>query len=326
MNTRGHNERSFRLDTLAGDARSGLERVQRGEADAIEGWLAYGAALNEGRSLFPGDREFGQWVEANVLSQLATAEVTRDERAAAMWAAANSDQFEEARAAGKARTVRGIHAKWKEIEAERERERLAEEQRQKAAADKAEAAQCAEQAKAEAAAKAEQEVEAKKAVEQADEEGRAEAEQKAAAAAEERQAAEQAAEEAAAAASHPEEADEPEAAPDPHAKLRAEFRKLSDEGKEEDWIGLRLENGDLRKRVASQRSEIADLKAQIKELTSDEDAGRKIGNLQRRLRQSEGRMKEHQSSAARLQRQVNAQRAEIEKLQKRLENQEIQLS
>jgi hypothetical protein len=73
-------------------------------------WLAYGAALNEGRALFhpEDDKGFGQWL----LSQLATVEVNRDERAAAMWAAANPDQFAEAREAGNARTVRGIHAKW----------------------------------------------------------------------------------------------------------------------------------------------------------------------------------------------------------------------
>jgi len=29
-----------------------------------------------------------------------------------MWAAANQDDFDTARAAGNARTVRGIHAKW----------------------------------------------------------------------------------------------------------------------------------------------------------------------------------------------------------------------
>lgn len=36
-----------------------------------------------------------------------------------MWAAGHPDQFAEARDAGNARTVRGIHAKWKEIEQER---------------------------------------------------------------------------------------------------------------------------------------------------------------------------------------------------------------
>lgn len=83
-------------------------------------------ALNEGRALFPkGDNErFGEWV-ANV--NLAFA-VDPHERAAAMWAAANPDQFAAARAAGNARTVRGIHAKWNEINAER----AAEQERAKA--------------------------------------------------------------------------------------------------------------------------------------------------------------------------------------------------
>lgn len=94
----------------------GLERAAQGEADAIDGWLAYGAALNEGRALFDGDREFGQWVAEMCSAKLA---VHDHERAAAMWAAGHPDQFAEARAAGNARTVRGIHAKWKEIEQER---------------------------------------------------------------------------------------------------------------------------------------------------------------------------------------------------------------
>ena len=49
---------------------------------------------------------------------------------AAMWAAGDPEQFQEAKAAGNARTVRGIHAKWKEILAERE----AEQRRQEAEA------------------------------------------------------------------------------------------------------------------------------------------------------------------------------------------------
>ncbi|TNE61392.1 MAG: hypothetical protein EP341_00700 [Sphingomonadales bacterium] len=59
--------------------------------------------------------------------------MNRSERSAAMWAAANADQFEEARQRGNPRTIRGIHAKWKEIEAERDRERWEEEQRQRKA-------------------------------------------------------------------------------------------------------------------------------------------------------------------------------------------------
>lgn len=112
----GHNELAVRLGILAHDAQVALERVGKGEGDTLEGWLAYGAALNEGRTLLASDEQFGQWVRD---SQLARDGITYDERAAAMWAAANLDQFQEARAAGNARTVRGIHAKWNEINAER---------------------------------------------------------------------------------------------------------------------------------------------------------------------------------------------------------------
>jgi len=116
---RGHNENAVRLGILADEARRALGRVASGETDAIEGWLAYGASLNEGRALFPSDEQFGQWVDASVNDKLSVTP-NLHERAAAMWASANCDQFEEARATGNARTVRGIHSKWKEIEAERE--------------------------------------------------------------------------------------------------------------------------------------------------------------------------------------------------------------
>lgn len=130
MNARGHNERSFRLDSLAADAREGLAKVEQGEEFTIAGWLAYGLALNEGRALFQGDKEFGEWVSLHQLGTAASGEeIRREDRAAAMWASANADQFEEARQRGNPRTIRGIHAKWKEIEAER-----AEEDRQRAEA------------------------------------------------------------------------------------------------------------------------------------------------------------------------------------------------
>lgn len=120
----GHNERTARLGLLAEDARHALARAQRGEEEAIAGWLAYGAVLNEGRALFPGDREFGEWVAQSQVGIAADGHpIKMDERAAAMWAAANPDQFAEARAAGNARTVRGIHAKWKELDAHRLAER-----------------------------------------------------------------------------------------------------------------------------------------------------------------------------------------------------------
>ena len=153
----GNNEITVRLGLLAEDAQFALDRVAKGEGDTLEGWIAYGAALNEGRALFPGDTEFGQWVEANALHQVGTAEVRREERAAAMWASAYPEQFEEARAAGNARTVRGIHAKWGEINAERaaaEARAAAEEARKQAeekAAAEAEARRREQEAKDEEA-------------------------------------------------------------------------------------------------------------------------------------------------------------------------------
>jgi len=128
----GHNERTARLGLLADDARRGLALVEQGEGKTLEGWLAYGAALNEGRALFPSDEQFGQWVSVNLpLTE-------KHERSAAMWAAANPEDFETARASGNARTVRGIHAKWKEILAEREAKAArTQAEQEKAAAEEA---------------------------------------------------------------------------------------------------------------------------------------------------------------------------------------------
>lgn len=123
----GDNELTVRLGLLADDAHHALEQVAKGEGDTISGWMAYGAALNEGRALFAGDLEFGQWLRSSNLEE----GIHPAEQSAAMWAAANPEQFEQARAAGNARTVRGMHAKWNEIDAER----VAIEAR--AAADKA---------------------------------------------------------------------------------------------------------------------------------------------------------------------------------------------
>jgi len=162
----GHNEIAVRLGILANDAQFALTQVAKGEGDAIEGWLSYGAALNEGRGLFhpDDDKSFGRWKQDFLLSQVGIVAPKADEESAAMWAAAYPEQFEEAKAAGNARTVRGIHAKWNEISAERV-----------AAA----AREAAEKARAEARAKAEAEAEAKRKEQEArDEEERKAAEQR----------------------------------------------------------------------------------------------------------------------------------------------------
>ena len=59
----------------------------------------YRAALNEGRGLFPRNQEFGDWKQKNVFSQLGITQPKADDDVAAMWAAANQDDFDTARAA-----------------------------------------------------------------------------------------------------------------------------------------------------------------------------------------------------------------------------------
>ena len=111
----GHN--SGVLKKAAEKAQMGLAMVHKGEEDVIEGWLEYGSALNEGRELFPkGDNErFSVWLATNNLS------VANDaERAAAMWAAANPNEFRQTKEDNpKVRTVRGLHSKWKEVQEEK---------------------------------------------------------------------------------------------------------------------------------------------------------------------------------------------------------------
>lgn len=102
------------LDDLAIEANKGLAMIRAGEDQTIEGWLIYGAALNEGRERFPSHEQFGQWVEASKLSG-----PIHNDRAAAMWAAAFPDDFEATQKAyPNVRTVRGLHTKFKEADGE----------------------------------------------------------------------------------------------------------------------------------------------------------------------------------------------------------------
>ncbi|WP_375553374.1 ParB N-terminal domain-containing protein [Roseovarius mucosus] len=106
-----------------------------------------------------------------------------------------------------------------------------------------------------------------------------------------------------------------DAAPDPHAKLRREFRALTPEGQEDDWIGLREEVADLRNRVKTQTSMIADLKRELKELTGD-DKTEVIRRLQASVKNAErDRWKALQDRDA-YHNQVYALKKRVEELQK----------
>lgn len=299
----GHNERAVRLAALLGDARIALDRAAKGEAEALDGWIAYGAALNEGRALFPSDEQFGQWVVSSKLEDT----VHPAERAAAMWAAANKDQFEEARAAGNARTVRGIHKQWKDIEKQRQE---AERKERESAERKARAE---EQKKvAEGAARAEEEARQQAKAATSEEEVAA-AEALAAEAAEVRSKAEQEVAKA-----------EAEEQPDPHADLRREFRALTDQGREEDWIGLRLENAELRDRIASLTEERDGLKERVAAL-SEENQGAVISKLYQQLQVAQNGRKDALAEAKRLQYRTKLAEQERDEARRDLEGQMIPL-
>lgn len=153
MSSLGHNQVAVRLGVLADNARAALSIVEQGEGNALHGWLTYGAALNEGRALFPSNEQFGSWVVDNGLSQVATKDISRDDRAAAMWASANPSELDEARAVGNARTVRGFHAQWKQLELERTAKAEREEAERKRKEAEHAAAEAAEKTDIEEAAK-----------------------------------------------------------------------------------------------------------------------------------------------------------------------------
>ena len=302
MSNLGHNEKTFRLAALAGDAQIALDKVAKGETDAIEGWLAYGAALNEGRALFPGDREFGQWLSGSSFDNLSV-RPNEHEQVAAMWAAANADQLAEAKAASKARTLRGWHDQWKKIEADRDAARL------KAERD-AETARKREEAKkeAEARAKAEAEARAKAEAATSDDDRReyeAEAEKAAAAKVE----AEKAVQEVEAEI----QSEEPEQDPET-AKLRREIGKLTTEGMIDEIIGLRADLADAKASAKTLKAERDDLKAKLADLTAD-DQQEVIRRLQASLKNAENAKWRAIEEQARIQKQVYALKKRVEELE-----------
>ena len=110
------------LDAIARAAREGLAKVWEGENLAIDGWLEYGVALNDGRKMFPSDdRAFGRWLTSSKLD-----EVHPGDSQAAMWGAENEHLLADLILKHpKVRTLRGLHAKWKNPGPEPKREKRA---------------------------------------------------------------------------------------------------------------------------------------------------------------------------------------------------------
>ncbi|AKG94554.1 hypothetical protein Shpa_43 [Paracoccus phage Shpa] len=303
----GHNETAVRLAGLAGDAQIALDKVARGEADAIEGWLAYGAALNEGRALFAEDKAFGRWI-AESLSDNLSVSPNDHERAAAMWAAANADQLAEAKANSKARTLRGWHEQWKKIKAEREAEARKAEQE----AARKEAAALAQTAKAEAQAREHAEATARaEAAAATDEAARAKAEARAEA--------ERKAKEAAEAQAAVAERVSTEAAPEAPeeeipADVAAAMRKhsgLTREALLRDYAELIVANKAER---AKDKAEIARLKERLNDLEAD-DKNEVIRRLQRQVSHAESEKWRANEETRRAMRQVYVLNKRVQELE-----------
>lgn len=313
MSARGHNERSYRLDALASDVVAGFSRVDQGEENVIGGWLAIGHAMNEARSLFPGDREFGQWVQENVLGQVAQQQIEPKDQQAAMWAAANADQFEEARQRGNPRTIRGIHAKWKEIEAEREAERFAEEQRQRAEEQKKTAMERADEAKRIAEEKAAAEREAQEAVKTAtDPAERKKAEDVAEKATADRKEAEKQAD-----ASIDEIFAEREAAPDPYG-----YGKLTEDALLDLANGLRADLDEEKAKRKAADAEAKSLKAQLRDFQGD-DKDEVIRRLQASVKNAENAKWKALEGRDAYHRQLHAVKKERDAAIKKYQDQEV---
>lgn len=312
MTQLGHNERSYRLDVLAADARRALEHVEKGEELTIGGWLAYGHALNEGRALFPGDREFGEWVQANALRQVVGADGSlRDihdpERAAAMWAAANADQFDEARQRGNPRTIRGIHAKWKEIEAERQAARVTEERPVLTQAEQHPRPTALETTRVTREADPDAPIEGVCSDSTAPDIGAPHMV------------------EACAGAQVEASAIDTATASDPYAEDRKSLAVLTRAGLEDEVLGLRAALAEEQARRIKAEAERDDWKARFNQASSESDLGRSLALALRQRDTAKGRLGEELTKNVRQARRIKILEAELAKLQRSFEQQEIAL-
>lgn len=117
---------------------------------------------------------------------------------------------------------------------------------------------------------------------------------------------------------------EPEPQPDPHAEARKGLSSLSREGLEDELIGLREENGDLRGKVKALKAERDEFKARWQEATA-QDMGRALGNAQRARDTAKGRLQEELAKNARQGRRIKMLEAELAEATRKLEAQEVEI-
>ena len=114
------------------------------------------------------------------------------------------------------------------------------------------------------------------------------------------------------------------AAPEPHAEARKGLSGLTREGLEDEVIGLREENAELRDKVKAVTVERDSLKSKLKEATS-EDMGRALGNAQRQRDTLSGRVNELLAANKRMEYRVKKAEAERDEALRSMEAQEVRL-
>ncbi|MFP4239812.1 MAG: ParB N-terminal domain-containing protein [Rhodosalinus sp.] len=117
---------------------------------------------------------------------------------------------------------------------------------------------------------------------------------------------------------------EPEPEPEPPADPYG-YAKLTEAALLDTANGLRADLDEARAKMKALKQERDTLKARLDEALAADDMGRALGNAQRQRDTMKGRLDELQARNAVLQRRINKQDAEIKKLRKQLERQEIEL-
>lgn len=113
---------------------------------------------------------------------------------------------------------------------------------------------------------------------------------------------------------------------DGSAKLRREFRKLTPEAQEDEFVGLHLDLDEARQEIERLKAENEHLKARWMASVEGSNMGRALGLAERRASTAEGRASEHLATAKRLEYRVKVLEKEKAELQRQLENQIIPMS
>lgn len=117
---------------------------------------------------------------------------------------------------------------------------------------------------------------------------------------------------------------EPERSPE-ESKLRRAIAGLTREALADDLVAERLARAEDKAKIAALKAEVETLKGDLAAFREASDMGRAMSNAQRAARAAEGRMKEYQAQAVRLDRQLKAVTKERDELRKWRENQVVDL-